>query len=979
MAALVLFSSAGMPAAQEEVTKYLVHVRLSSLDRVAELAAAGFDVAGVNKAEFTAGVVATDEDLKRLRDLGFAYTLERTNKDPESILALQDYTDPVEMSAFLDQVVAAYPNLVQKFVVAGPFFDGQTQYALKITKDVGQDNGRPSFVLDSQVHAREVMTAEIAKDMIEYLTSRYATDPQVQRWVDNINIYVVPNHNPDGAMYVFQHDNMWRKNRRPACPVDINRNYPFAWGSCNGSSGVCTDETNRGTEPGSEPETQGMLQLFSSTHSFFSLSYHSYGEYLMYSYGCTNPDEMTAMDEVADSLNAVLQNDSGQTPFAVPSQTGPIWSSIYQVDGGSIDSDYALYGTYAYTIEVNTSSFQPDYATWRNITVQRQRTAWQFFLNRTLDGPQIRGTVTDLASGLPVAARTVVQEVTYTHGETARRADAKGHYYFLGRSGQTYHVTFSSPGYCTITQAATVGSGPATLDAAIVKPTPPGLVTAVGAGDNQIDVSWSPTLNATEYHILRSLNSGGPYAQVGTVAAPTTVFHDTGVSGTATYYYVVHSLQPCESLNSAEAGASTTGACFVGPAFAGIFSISNPQTSTCSLSLSWTAAATRCGGSVTYKVHRSTTPSFTPDGSNVIASGLGTTSYTDHDALADGTTYYYVVRAVDASNGSDDGNVKTLSGSPTGETASGTWTDDAGDTGTAALVLSSPWTVLPTGGKTGPKVYATGTYANNLCAALTTPTLSVQSNAVLTFASKYDIETNWDAGIVEVAQGPTFSTWSRLTTVNYADALQNTGNACGFPKSVTGTVFSHYYTPPTYRSQGYTGSLAAYAGTDIKLRWRISSDLSGAGTGWWVDDIAVTNVVFRQVCAAGSAANPKEASPDGSPMTASRAATGTGVNMTYAPGCGTLENAVYWGTWPIAPSPNWTNAACSVGNTGQASFDPGDPSPGGGLFYFVIVGQNATKEGSYGMFFDGVSLAERPEAVGIGACDKPQDLTGVCP
>ena len=389
LAALVLVSSAGMPAAQEDVTKYLVHVRLQSLEKVADLAAAGFDVAGVNKAEFTAGVVATDADLKRLHDLGWQYTVVRTNRSPESILALQDYTDPQEMSAFLDQVVASYPTLAQKFVVAGPFFDGQTQYGIKITKDVTQDNGRPSFVLDAQHHAREVMTAEIAKDMIDYLTSRYATDTQVQRWVDNIDIYVVPSVNPDGAMYVFQHDNMWRKNRRPNCPVDVNRNYPFAWGSCNGSTNICTDETNRGSAAGSEPETQGMLQLFASTHAFYSLSYHTYGEYLMYSYGCTNPDEMTALDEVAHSLNNVLQNDSGTTPFAVPSQVGPIWSSIYLVDGGSIDSDYAIYGTYAFTIEANSSDFQPDYATWRNITVQRQRTAWQFFLDRTLDGPQV--------------------------------------------------------------------------------------------------------------------------------------------------------------------------------------------------------------------------------------------------------------------------------------------------------------------------------------------------------------------------------------------------------------------------------------------------------------------------------------------------------------------------------------------------------------------------------------------------------------
>ena len=61
-------------------------------------------------------------------------------------------------------------------------------------------------------------------------------------------------------------------------------------------------------------------------------------------------------------------------------------------------------------------------------------------------------------------------------------------------------------------------------------------------------------------------------------------------------------------------------------------------------------------------------------------------------------------------------------------------------------------------------------------------------------------------------------------------------------------------------------------------------------------------------------------------------------------------------------------------DTGHATFDPGDPGPDI-LVYFVIVGQNAAKEGSYGPSSSG----ERLEADGIGACDRPQDLTGTSP
>jgi len=962
------------PGFAAAATKYLVQVRVSSLAAASDIQLAGFDVAGVNKKALTVGVVATATDLDRLDALGFSYTIERVN-DAEGILALQDYTDPIELSAFVDQVVAAHPDLSRKFALTGPLYEGQVQYAVEITSNVGVANDRPAFVLDSQHHAREVMTPEIAKDMIDYLTSRYATDPQVRRWVDNIDIYVVPSVNPDGALYVFQHDNMWRKNRHPSCAVDVNRNYPFAWGSCNGSSANCADETYRGFEPGSELETQGMLQLATNAHAFYALSYHTYGEYIMYSYGCQNPDEMTAMGEVAQSLNSILLDDAG---VANSYTVGPIWSAIYLVDGGSVDTWYAQHGTYAYTIEASASSFQPDYATWRDVTVQRQRTAWQFFLNKTLDGPQIRGKVQNAVTGAPVRANVSVQEVTFTHGESPRRSAPNGTFHWLARSGQTYHVTVSQPGYCAVTAQVSVGTGPATLDVALVPPTPPSGVTASASGDNRIDVSWSPAIGAVEYRVLRSLTSGGPYTEIGSVAAPQTSFIDTTVSGGAVYYYVVRALQPCDSGNSSQAGASTTGACFVGPAFTGLASAANAEASTCGIQLTWPAASARCGGWLTYRVHRSTSAAFVPGPDNVIASGLTATSFADHDALADGTAYFYVVRAVDAANGADDGNAVMRGAIPSGAFASGTWTDDAGDTVPAKLSVPAPWSIQPAGGKTGPAVYATGTYANNMCAALTSPTLSVQPGAALSFATKYSIETNWDAGIVEVAEGPAFSTWTRLATVNYPDALGNTGNACGFPKSFTGTVFSKTNAVPAYPASNYTGTLGAYAGKDIRLRWRIGSDATGTGAGWWVDDISVTNAVFRQVCAPGIASGPTEAGVPPAPMMASRSAAGSVVDVAFGPGCGTLDDVIYWGAGPIAGAPSWTQSACSLGNTGQASFDPGDPAPGE-FIYFVIVGQSAAAEGSYGAEFDGVSSAERPEAVGIGACHKPRVLSGTCP
>jgi hypothetical protein len=964
-----LTAGTGVGHAEAPVLKYFVEVGVPTLDNVRDLAAAGFDIAGVNRKTSMIGVVVTPEELSALEALGWPLTIRSNNLEDRAVDALADYTDPQELLVFIDQVVAAHPDLARKITLKDTLFELQKQYAVRITKDVGVANARPSFILDAQHHAREVMTPEIARDVIDYLTSRYATDAQVRRWVDNINIYVVGSVNPDGAMYVFEHDTSWRKNRHPSCAVDNNRNYTTAWGACNGSSTSCSSDTFRGTEAGSEPETQGLMQLTSDVRPFFALSYHSYGEYLLYSYGCSDPDERSALDEVAQGLNSILENDAGVTGQYA---TGPIWSTIYLADGGSIDTQYNQYGAYAYVIEVNSSAFQPDYATWRNVTVQRQRTAWKYFLDKTLDGAQIRGTVSDAGTGLPLPANINLQEVTFTHGEAQRRADVNGHYRLLVASGGTYHVSASYPGYCTTTQEVVVDSGPATADVLLGRPAIPQGVNATAAGDNAIDVSWQAAASADQYRVLRSLSAGGPYSLLATLPATQLSFHDAPVSGATTYHYVVRAVQGCESESSTETQAATSGPCTVGPAFSGLASVANAASSTCTLNLTWPAAAARCGGSVTYRVYRSVTAPFSPSPGNLIASGLIGTSFSDHDALSDGGNYAYIVRAVDAGNAADDGNAFAIAASPTGVNGVGTWSDDAGDTGTARLTTALPWSVNPTGGKTGPKVYATGSYANGVCAALTTPAITLQNDPALSFASKYDMETNYDAGIVEVATAPAFATWTKLA-LNYPDALSFTGNSCGIPTSGAGTVFSRRIASPFYPAAIYSGSLAAYSAQTVKLRWRFASDGGITGKGWWVDDIAVTNAVIPGTCSIGAAVTPKEPSADGG-MTASRAPFGTAVDLAYLPGCGTLDNAVYWGTGPMATAPVWTYTACGLDNTGHATFDPGDPPPDS-FFYFVIVGQNAVKEGSYGTGTSG----ERPEAIGIGACDKPQDLAGSCP
>jgi hypothetical protein len=135
-------------------------------------------------------------------------------------------------------------------------------------------------------------------------------------------------------------------------------------------------------------------------------------------------------------------------------------------------------------------------------------------------------------------------------------------------------------------------------------------------------------------------------------------------------------------------------------------------------------------------------------------------------------------------------------------------------------------------------------------------------------------------------------------------------------------------------------------------------------TGAQLDDTpAGSNSGSAYVFDLACAGVPGEASP-ASDMRASR--NGSSIDVAFTPACGATDHAAYTGVGPIAGGLEWRASTCGLGVDGTASFDPGVVPPGL-LVYFVIVGYEGDDEGSYGTRSNG---AERPEAIGVGSCDR---------
>lgn len=163
---------------------------------------------------------------------------------------------------------------------------------------------------------------------------------------------------------------------------------------------------------------------------------------------------------------------------------------------------------------------------------------------------------------------------------------------------------------------------------------------------------------------------------------------------------------------------------------------------------------------------------------------------------------------------------------------------DDGSAGLAAWTTSGTWGMETDGGDDVFSDSPAGDYPSNASAALTLDApldLSGGAVATLTFRHTYEIEGGYDAGRAEISTDGGGS-WIALpgvmtrgghgTTGNYAGGTQPAGQPC--------------YDATQRVEAAETIDLTPWAGlTDVRLRFRFTSDSSLNYDGWRIDDVAV--------------------------------------------------------------------------------------------------------------------------------------------
>ncbi len=286
---------------------YTAHV---DAGKAGELARSGFDVVAVRNVGDRADVdlVLTSSEVAALMRRGIPVDPKRdkNGKTQRQLAAEQaaggynvwrSWDEPGGIRDELYAVARDNPQLV-KLEVLGHTYQGRELVALKVTQGANDvpDAARPAVLYSSTQHAREWISTEVNRRLLNYFVDRWrANDKATRDLLKTTELWFVLVANPDGYQYTFDHERLWRKNLRDndgdgqitgVDGVDPNRNFDEHWKyDEEGSSSLFSSQTYRGPGRVSEPETKAMQGLLDRVKPKFQSNFHSFGPYILYPQG----------------------------------------------------------------------------------------------------------------------------------------------------------------------------------------------------------------------------------------------------------------------------------------------------------------------------------------------------------------------------------------------------------------------------------------------------------------------------------------------------------------------------------------------------------------------------------------------------------------------------------------------------------------------------------------------------------------------